>query len=890
MKRMAEHMHEARDAVRRRRGLRRGLIVAGLVAVVVVGVLVLKLSRAVKLEDLGFRTLDENFTFQVANYPDAWRISSFSVSADGRWLAMRLDVDNLSPYLYDECLFFDLQRNQFVARIDGVAGDWRIEPLLHAEWTPDRFPVIRSTGESEPPGKLRQWVRRLLRLPASKGQEFALCRADVPAMKGRVLLSGRYQGRTYAVPNRNLTALYFWSLYYDQSRGSGSSPHVDRRIHDLRRLYGRSRPFPMENVNEIIGWLNDDRTLVVRSRDKSSTRPMERFELIDAFGERATREVSLGEPLERLQEQGELEAGKIGFRTNLSRILEDDRVCFGVVVSRPGRSRSDETHWSLWEVDLRTGAPSRTMELDWCRRYVESTSDIVLSPGGETVAAPVSTSTLLMSTLGTSMSVAVCRRGAAPRVLPFRVPRFYHIGAGLGDVYHGPSSPSPLRANMAFLDENTLIYRGPDNGLWRYDLRTSAPECLWSPQTPPVGVPPKGKAILAGHVIDTRGRPVADRLVQLVPKEKQKEGARRQEVPLASKTDLAGRFRIVDVPPGAHFLEIGVYAKRGLEITQRPDHDALVFGAGESIAGIDFVVEAPEDRGNLSIRVTDAASVTPVGTCCVKLPHVDVAGKGTAVLGRRMSETVLVPVLPHEEIKGQDGVFRIEGVSPGTATLEISADSYARRTVRVKVESGRTVDRTIAIEREALLHGYTTHNAAAKGYANVHAYPAGKGLDEKTWTRSDGLGYYEFKGLGGGDYLVEASIQFEGGGKPTVWLVDWTRASLESGKTTRVDFKFQGDAGIRGSFRCSDKDLSPFVLVQDSRRDAFFPEIERTRATSYRIPRGGSYEIQCLPPGTYTVIGHCRKREGDKYISVLETSKTVTLGDGEMGVVDFVFP
>jgi len=572
-------LHKAWKSLARRRALRRSLTAAAaILGIVLIVAFLLKQLQTLHLESVGFRTLDENAAFQVTRYPD---YHAFSISGDGRWLAMRLDIDN---YSVEEHLFFDLRRNRFVAELDPIVGGPIASLPFPSNWRPDRCPVMLRDYQLEPPGKFQQWISRLLRRPIPKDRDFTLYLADIPAMKARLVLSERFEDGANTIPNRSLTALFFERWRYESGK-----PITEHRIYDLRRWRGTSyRRWEPDGRAFVLDWLDDDRTLAVLVVDWSYALSKERIELLDANRGATVRTIPYGKSLEQFQKDGVLEPGKVqGFYN--SRIFQGPCARFDMVVRSPGQSGVVEEDWSVWDVHLDTGATTRVMKLDWCERYLTTSNDLVYSPSGKTVVAPVTTSSLLLSTIGTSITVAACTADQRPRVLPLHLRRFYYTHPdNPGQYPEGITWASSLRANMTFLDENALIYRGADNALWRYDMHSSEPVCLWSPHTLAVDVAPGDKAIIAGRVIDKRGRPVPDRFLRLASRPEPKEPF------IKSKTDLAGRFRIVDVPPGSYRLEVGVDPKRCLQFTQVAAPEPLVVKVGECISGIDFVVEVPE--------------------------------------------------------------------------------------------------------------------------------------------------------------------------------------------------------------------------------------------------------------------------------------------------------
>jgi hypothetical protein len=183
-----------------------------------------------------------------------------------------------------------------------------------------------------------------------------------------------------------------------------------------------------------------------------------------------------------------------------------------------------------------------------------------------------------------------------------------------------------------------------------------------------------------------------------------------------------------------------------------------------------------------------------------------------------------------------------------------------------------------------------------KAHWGVQAYPAGEKPDGTNRIESSGfeLNHYVFRGLKEGDYVVMAPIPFEiaGVNKGTVQLNGRTRATVEPGKDIRAEIDFKENAGIRGVFQYPDKNLSWRIILLDGADKSCgssSSEITQARALGWKLERSGFYEINYLPPGTYTIIGRTCKK-GENWIPVEEKKKTVTVGEGEVAVVDFNFP
>jgi len=232
------------------------------------------------------------------------------------------------------------------------------------------------------------------------------------------------------------------------------------------------------------------------------------------------------------------------------------------------------------------------------------------------------------------------------------------------------------------------------------------------------------------------------------------------------------------------------------------------------------------------------------------------------------------------------GSFLIEGLSPGLATLEISADGCAREKARVSVLSGQTTNVTIALKREGIVRGQATRNGKPCGHGYVNLRLAGEAPEAGIDTQTDSRGFYQYRGLPAGEYLVRICIWLREDSF-SAQLTDVARARVEAGKDTRLDLEFGRSATLEGRFHAPDKTLQWIVTVEDaSPPAASLPAPDRRRATAWKLERTGQYSIEGLAPGTYTVTAKCLRNDETRTV-VLEQSKAISVKDGEKAQVDF---
>jgi hypothetical protein len=403
-------------------------------------------------------------------------------------------------------------------------------------------------------------------------------------------------------------------------------------------------------------------------------------------------------------------------------------------------------------------------------------------------------------------------------------------------------------------------------------------------------------AKIAGRVVDTRGRPVAGRVLRITPVEKLDDEpfVRRNVVPKYKKTDNDGGFAFGGVPPDTYVLEIAAFPEHQ-NVRQRVRNTSFTIEAGEELADLEIVAESPEDRGAIVGRVVDGATSSPVNEFTLKLPRADSPfGEGAAVHGLLPKDGRGEPLSRYSEVKVEDGSFRITQVSPGTATLEIAAEGYARKTVLAPIESGSTTTLTIPLVAEGIIEGVATRNGQACGYGYVRARQVGEtaggeGIDLSVGT--DAEGRFEFRHLPAGEYHVRLTVWLKENPECKAQLTDHFRVTVEPGETVRIDRDFGHPGTIRGRFSGADRDLEWQVRIYDpATSDSTLVEDDRLRAVAWKFAHSGWYSIESVAPGTYEVvaIGYRKAKDGPQ-TPLKKVPMAVTVGEGQTVDVDFDF-
>jgi hypothetical protein len=405
---------------------------------------------------------------------------------------------------------------------------------------------------------------------------------------------------------------------------------------------------------------------------------------------------------------------------------------------------------------------------------------------------------------------------------------------------------------------------------------------------------------VSGRAVDTRGQPLPGRSIQPVLKNEREDSIHDKVIPDAVRTDAEGRFRFEEMSPGVYSFQVEGYPD-AVPSSWRPEvfravgrewHFATIpqitqskpveLAAGQNLEGVEVVFESPADRGNIAGRVVDAASGDAIAEFTVKILRIELPGWGTPVLGRIRSGDKLEQLSPDSrELKGRNGAFRIEDISPGTATLLISSAGYGTTRTAVAVLKGRTVEPTFPLAQESRLRGTAYYRGKPKVAGAALLFPSNQ-LEDRIVGSHDDKGNYEIRGLPAGEYLVQAGTLISANSQRVVIAVDSAIARLEPGQTTIHDFHFQGTSEIR-----CDRYEGDELIIQAPQGDPSHPGV----AGDYsRFWTKKTFEVIGLPPGTYTLLGrrYAVEIRGPSWLTG-ETSQTVTIHPGRIERVDLTF-
>ncbi|MCP4640496.1 MAG: sigma-70 family RNA polymerase sigma factor [bacterium] len=373
----------------------------------------------------------------------------------------------------------------------------------------------------------------------------------------------------------------------------------------------------------------------------------------------------------------------------------------------------------------------------------------------------------------------------------------------------------------------------------------------------------ESETVITGHVTDTRGNALPGARIRLAfadPTSPREQPFRREvRAPGWVATGEGGAFVFGAVPAGTYFFEVDAGAG-----AQRARNAAMDIRSGSILEDIEVVVEAVAERGNIEGYVLSAATGAPIEEYALRVVQVDSPGEDSPRHGTFTNTK-------------EGGFFCFEGVSPGTATLELKAQGFAQCVVQVAVRPGQTASQIFRLSAEGVIRGHVRRN----GLPSAHGYVTFPQWEGGPYGGTGAEGSYEVKALPAGDYLVQY----------TMWLYEDARGgaqavfhhwmNVEAGRATQVDVDYDGHGVIHGAFTGSPNTKWHVRLVDPS-----CPEGENMRAGTWKFQDNQRYEIPDVPPGTYRVVATCTDADG----TVQEQSQTVSLADGEVREVDFAFP
>ncbi|WP_394825422.1 carboxypeptidase regulatory-like domain-containing protein [Pendulispora albinea] len=236
----------------------------------------------------------------------------------------------------------------------------------------------------------------------------------------------------------------------------------------------------------------------------------------------------------------------------------------------------------------------------------------------------------------------------------------------------------------------------------------------------------------------------------------------------------------------------------------------------------------------------------------------------------------------------KDGTFRMRGLTAGTYALEVRHPAYPSPKEPIEVKVDRDVDGLrITLPAGGIIEGTVMDNGGAP-VAGMNVRAQGKSFEwNRTTTRDDGT--FVLKGLSAGEYRVWAEQGFgERVRAPGTRDEDaqGTPATVRPGETARVKLVVESRKGrIRGRVVGEANEPLSDVFV-DAERESEDPSSAEgsarrkmqwgRRATTVLAELDGSFTIDKLAPGTYTVRAY-RKGGGESVLEKVRVGSEVTL-------------
>ncbi|MFN7967516.1 MAG: carboxypeptidase-like regulatory domain-containing protein [Acidobacteriota bacterium] len=301
----------------------------------------------------------------------------------------------------------------------------------------------------------------------------------------------------------------------------------------------------------------------------------------------------------------------------------------------------------------------------------------------------------------------------------------------------------------------------------------------------------------------------------------------------------SGQFTITPLPPGSYNVRIEAegFLPRLFE--------NVAVSAGQKLD----LGEALLDRGaRLTGRVIDKATKQPVGGAVVSL----LEDGGRDALQRGPSSTTAVT--------GVDGRFALQGIAPGSSVVRVESERLASGEVGISIAPNTVPDElTIELLEGGVVEGVVL-DSERKPLADVWVKVWPK--TQSPWTsvrvKTDSSGRYRASQLTPGPADVSATIwpPLPEPGSIAVQpsadldpLVQEATISIESGKTTVVNFPLEGGVTLRGTVRHGQTPLKVGLLIIAWDRGAsahVSTNSDDSGAFTARLPAPGEYRIMLM--------------------------------------------
>ena len=356
----------------------------------------------------------------------------------------------------------------------------------------------------------------------------------------------------------------------------------------------------------------------------------------------------------------------------------------------------------------------------------------------------------------------------------------------------------------------------------------------------------QGGARVEGRVVDEKGRPVAGARVYVRPLSLNLADVSELDAGWTNHSNEEGRFALEGVPAGTKYTIHGFRSDRGVA-TAGP----IEVEAGRNLSDVDLVLPGP---AVLTLLLVDEQDSALSDFDLFLREHAEDPGNYSGPLDPDWiegSEDGHFTV----RVQRRNGSFDLLLVPEGYADIELPD---------VELEAGRTTDLGTLVALEGLRLGGVVADEAGQPVASatVQASWAGRGPRRHRRALTDGDGRYEISGLD--EFFVELEAKAEG-------FLSVKLDAVSPGVKT-ADFTLLRLGSVAGRLELDDGEVPPaFMIVVHIEAES----VARAPGRYAGLPRqetfsaeDGSYRIDDLPPGRYTVEGRASGRASDRQVGI----------------------
>jgi uncharacterized GH25 family protein len=353
-------------------------------------------------------------------------------------------------------------------------------------------------------------------------------------------------------------------------------------------------------------------------------------------------------------------------------------------------------------------------------------------------------------------------------------------------------------------------------------------------------------ARVEGRVVDEKRRPVAGARIYVRPLSLNLADVSRLDAGWTNHSDEEGRFALAGVPSGAQHTVHGFRSDRGVA-TAGP----IKVEAGQDLLDVELSLPGP---ALLTLRLVDEQDSPLADFELFLRENSEDPGDYSRPLD---SDWIEGSADGHFTVRVQrrNGTFDLLLVPERYTDIELSG---------VELEPGRTTDlgTLVALEGPSVDGVVVDDGGDPIENATVRASWAGHGLRHIRRALTDGDGRYEISGLG--QFLVKLEADAAG-------FLSMKLDAVSPG-VQAADFTLLRLGGLAGGLELDDGEVPPAFMIVVHIEAASLAE---TPERYVGLPRqetfsaeDGSYRIDDLPPGRYTVEGRASDRAPDRQVGV----------------------